>query len=255
MMSLLLVDIGNSRLKWATYDKQFEKSGVMDSVLAELSATLEKQWQNLKPSSAVLCSVSSKEITNLVSNWISDKWQCPVSYFVASDKYQSITNSYSKPEQLGADRWAALIAARNVTTNATCIIDCGTAITLDGLDSDGQHIGGAILPGHSLQTSVLQTGTALDDWLSNNHELALSLPIKSTTSAIEYGTSYGIAGAIDRLILEFRKQLGDNMVVLLTGGGAAAVSELLLSEFRLIEDLVLMGLAVFGENQAGASRE
>jgi type III pantothenate kinase len=254
-MKQLLVDIGNSRIKWALYSGNFDQSGVFDSSPEELNSNLAAHWHDLQPASVVLCSVSTAQITSDVSDWIKQAWQCPVDLFCASKELLGVTNAYTSPEQLGADRWAALIAARKLVANAVCIVDCGTSITIDGVDASGRHIGGAILPGRDLQTGSLRQGTSLNDWSPGSHDHELNLPVKDTASAIEYGANYGIAGAIDRLILEFSKQLGDNMVVLLTGGGATEIANYLTSEFRLEKDLVLTGLALFGDQQAGVSRK
>ncbi len=72
-------------------------------------------------------------------------------------------------------------------------------------------------------------------------------------AAVEYGTSYGLAGAIDRLIIEFSRQLGDNMTVLLTGGAAPDIADLLSSDYRMEKDLVFLGLSLLGKSLAETS--
>lgn len=248
-MNQLLVDIGNSRLKWMLYDEQNIQSGALELSADDFAAKINDQWHDLQPDSVVFCSVANKEDTNDVFGWIKNNWQCPVNHICASDKFMGVKNAYSEPAQLGADRWATLIAARELVTGAVCIVDCGTAITVDGMDASGQHIGGAIIPGSILQKKMLKEGTAMKGWQENPDRKMLTLPISDTATAVEYGASYGIAGAIDRLIVEFSQQLGDNMIVLLTGGAAPEIADLLKSDYRLEKDLVLLGLSLLGETQ------
>lgn len=248
-MSQLLVDIGNSRLKWMLFDDQDIHTGVLDLFAGGIAVKLNVQWQDLQPGSVVLCSVANEKTTGEIFNWIESKWHCPVNHIHASNQFMGVTNAYAGPAQLGADRWATLVAARKLVTGAVCIVDYGTAITIDGMDASGQHIGGAIMPGMSLQKESLKGGTTMVDWQKDSSSKMPGLPITNTAAAIEYGASYGIAGAIDRLIVEFNKQLGDNMVVLLTGGGAPQIAGLLKSDYRLEKDLVLLGLALLGETQ------
>lgn len=252
-MNQLLVDIGNSRLKWALYDGQFGQSGAMELSVDDIVREINNQWQFPQPDQVVYCTVARKKMTNDITGWLKNKWSCPVNHVCASTQFMGVTNAYSDPAKLGADRWATLIAARKLVTGAVCVVDCGTAITVDGMDENGQHFGGVIMPGIDLQKELLKGGTAMTDWQKNTQSAELEMPIMNTTAAIEYGTSYGIAGAIDRLIVEFSRHLGDNMVVLLTGGTASEISGLLKSKVRLEKDLVLLGLALFGENEKGAS--
>lgn len=253
-MRQLLVDIGNSRLKWALYEDQVLQSGIVAVTEKDLVAKLHNPWQQLRPELAVLCSVADKQMTEMISTTIRENWSCPLHQVTVSDYALGVTNAYTVPTQLGADRWAALLAARKLVPGPVCVVDCGTAITVDGLDEKGQHLGGAILPGTGLQRQMLKQETAGVDWqkfkpVSKFH----SLPITSTTAAVEYGTSYGLAGAIDRLIIEFSRQLGDNMTVLLTGGAAPDIADLLSSDYRMEKDLVLLGLSLLGKSLAETS--
>jgi len=250
----LLVDIGNSRLKWALDEEQILQSGIVVITDNDLVAKLSNQWQQLRPELVVVCSVADEPVTETISATIRENFSCPLHHVTVGEHALGVSNAYTKPLQLGADRWVALLAARKLVPGPVCIIDCGTAITVDGLDENGQHLGGAILPGASLQRQMLKQETAGVDWQKLKPARKFhSLPITSTTAAVEYGTSYGIAGAIDRLIIEFSRQLGDNMTVLLTGGAAPDIAGLLSSDCRMEKDLVLLGLSLLGKSLADKS--
>ena len=248
-MRQLLVDIGNSRLKWALDEEQILHSGFLVLTDNDLVAKLHKQWQQLRPELAVLCSVADEQLTVIISAEISKNWSCPLHRVVVCDHSLGVTNAYTDPTQLGTDRWAALLAARKLVQGPVCIVDCGTAITVDGMDETGQHLGGAILPGTSLQRRMLkQETTGVACQIKKLPGQIPGLPITDTTAAVEYGTSYGIAGAIDRLIVNFSRMLGDNMTVLLTGGAAPDIADLLSSDYRMEQDLVFLGLSLLGKS-------
>ncbi len=252
-MRQLLVDIGNSRLKWALYEEQILQSGIVVITDNDLVAKLQNPWQQLRPELAVLCSVADEQMTETISAAIRENWPCPLHKITVCDNTLGVTNAYTNPLQLGADRWAALLAARNLVPGPVCIVDCGTAITVDVMNEKGRHLGGAILPGVNLQRQMLKQETAGVDWQELKSPKLTGLPITSTTAAVEYGTSYGLAGAIDRLIIEFSAQLGDNMTVLLTGGAAPDIADLLSSDYRMEKDLVFIGLSLLGRSLAKKS--
>ena len=252
-MRRLLVDIGNSRLKWALDDDQILQSGVVVITDSDFIVQLQNQWQQLQPESAVLCSVADKKMTEKISATIRENWSCLLHQITACENSLGVTNAYTNPSQLGADRWAALLAARKLVSGPVCIVDCGTAITVDVMNEKGRHLGGAILPGVNLQRQMLKQETAGVDWQELKSPKLTGLPITSTTAAVEYGTSYGLAGAIDRLIIEFSAQLGDNMTVLLTGGAAPDIADLLSSDYRMEKDLVFIGLSLLGRSLAKKS--
>jgi len=250
----LLVDIGNSRLKWAWYQERILQSGIVGLTDDDLVAKLHNHWQKLQPELVVVCSVADEQVTEMISNIIRENWSCPLHQVTVGKHALGVTNAYTVPTQLGADRWAGLLAARKLVPGPVCIVDCGTAITVDAMDEKGQHLGGAILPGASLQRQVLKQETAGVDWQKLKPARQFyNLPIISTTAAVEYGTSYGLAGAIDRLIIEFSRQLGDNMTVLLTGGAAPDIADLLSSNYRMEKDLVFLGLSLLGKSLAETS--
>jgi len=175
-MSLyLLFDVGNTRLKWAAVDssqqpsdrqkKLWAYSGSISSKSlassehrAELADYIAKTLP--KPDAIGFSCVAGKEaIENLKSlfpQWSDISWK----QLSGNTEYTSIRTLYQDPSKLGADRWAAVIGARALSSTNTLIISAGTATTIDLLGSNGVHYGGWILPGLELMQRSLEGNTA-----------------------------------------------------------------------------------------------
>jgi type III pantothenate kinase len=150
-------------------------------------------------------------------------------------------NGYTDPQRLGADRWAAVIGAFHSIGGPSCVIDAGTAITVDAVDKAGRHLGGLIAPGPQTTRRALAGATAA---LRDLGEGELALLCKDTRSAVTSGGWYAAAGFIEHIAAMLRKELGSELKFLLTGGDAERLKELLRTPLTLAPDLVLQGLAV-----------
>lgn len=148
---------------------------------------------------------------------------------------------YRKPEQLGVDRLLAMVAVRAMTQSPFCVIDAGTAVTLDFVDAGGQHLGGLILPGQRLAREALLANTAIprDDSVEVGDRLGLDTP-----TGIALGGRYAVA-AIAEMFLTGSRALftGQSAAVFVGGGDADAVASALSLPCTKIENLVLRGLA------------
>lgn len=236
----LLIDLGNTRLKWALSAPPAWRIGAgvhRDRALAPL---LQEAFGALSSVREVwVCSVASPEKREALATWCAEHWSVPPRFIAASAQLLDVRNGYRDPAQLGADRWAALVGARALSPAPLAIVDCGTAITIDALSADGEFVGGVILPGLALQRAALAQGTAA---LGVPASATPSCQARSTAEAIGAGTLMGIVGAIERITAEHRAALGEGMEVLLTGGDAAAVAPYLRLAFTEVPDLVLRGL-------------
>ena len=151
-----------------------------------------------------------------------------------------------QPDRVGIDRLAAATAASHlVSSNNGCIvIDCGTAASVDMVASEGQFLGGAILPGPALLARSLADGTSLLPEVSSlGHALPPPMPGRSTNNAIASGIGFGIRGAICRLVDEARKDLGPEPDIFLTGGWRGVIRGEF-SNAREFPDLVLFGIGI-----------
>ncbi len=243
----LVVDIGNSRIKWA-----FSEGGVLHDMMEyklpvrRYDAFLKRQWQSLQvPESLTVSNVAKADLITAIEEWVAENWSVPVQPVVAKAKGWGVSNVYRVPERLGADRWAAMIAARRLSQSlACCIVDCGTAITIDAISGDGQHQGGLILPGIALMKDSLckkTVGVKLDD--APCTDVSLSLLARETTGAVTGGTLYAAVASIDRITADVKAELGKSTVCIITGGDAPTLLPLLSGDYQYKKDLVLDGLA------------
>lgn len=234
----LLIDIGNSRLKWAT-----EQAGQISSIQAldyrQLDAyqSLEQSWQTLvRPSKiAIACVGSSQQITAIES--LANRLWPAIEIIIpkSSAAFGSVINAYPQAEKLGVDRWLALLAAHHHYLGNSCIIDCGTAITLDFINSHGQHRGGLISPGLMLMKKALAQNTAALDLNQQSQALRLA---DNTLNAIDSGTLLAAIGLIETAIRRYQPV----EQVIITGGDADLIGQNLSMSLIADDQLVFKGL-------------
>jgi type III pantothenate kinase len=160
-----------------------------------------------------------------------------------------ITNGYAQPGQLGTDRWAALIGARTLLgAQATLVVMCGTATTIDLLTATGHFTGGVILPGLALMQTVLHERTAALP-LSLGHVVAHP---DCTADAIASGCLHAQAGAIERL-WHLHRGAHEPLTCLVAGGAAPSIGPFLTVPYQLRDDLVLLGLATIADSRSASS--
>src|SRR5699024_7332781 len=171
-----------------------------------------------------------------------------------------IRNAYSKPETLGIDRWLALIAVRQRYRNANrdgviCIIDCGTAITVDVLAANGQHLGGLIVPGLAMMPKLLADNTAGIDKTDNKSQWEHSLLASTTDTAVSAGAFYAAVAFIDRVSGDVAVETNGEVKRIITGGDAPRILPLLKDKYEHLPDLVLWGLAQVAKSTPKVRRE
>lgn len=242
---MLLLDAGNSRVKWAWLEAgHLHHPGV----LARHGMRLEYLVQQEGPASArpqriFVSNVAGEEFADQLARETQSLWRVQPEFISAQACAFGVHNAYTRPVKLGADRWAALVAAHHIQTGAACIIDCGTAITVDTLDADGRHQGGVILPGlHSMRHALISnTHGILDD---AETEMSSMTPFAhDTASAVSSGTLYAVVAALDRIIATVNSRL-TIQAHFITGGDAVRIMPLLEVPCRHEPLLVLQGLAV-----------
>lgn len=248
----LLIDMGNSRLKAATYDGN-ELSN-LESVPyggeSALQCFKEYLSHQLELVSVTLVSVLGSEFHENVKAHCK-QLDVELIWAASSEYGQGIKNNYTQPLSLGSDRFVALVGARKLFPDQYCIVvDCGTAVTVDALTSDGIFCGGVIIPGLQLWGDSL---TSRANQL-NAHELERpSVLARDTAQAIGSGSLFGLVGAIEGLCQRVESQLRINhgdaikVVRLLCGGDALMVAEHSLLTFEVEPHLVLLGLTEFSE--------
>lgn len=241
----LLVDIGNSRVKWTVMDKD----GLADSQDFQRSktgikASLNKVWKSLTDVEAVfVANVAGDKLGQQLTEWTQKQWQLTPTFVSSEAKRFGVSNAYEEPEKLGIDRWLSLIAARQHARQAQCVIDCGTAMTIDIVSKTGQHQGGMILPGLNLMRSSLAANT--DALTEAPGEKEFKTLATNTFSAIQAGTLYSISATLERIINDLRQGFDNQIRFIITGGDAMQLLPLLPDDIHHYPDIVLKGLAFY----------
>jgi type III pantothenate kinase len=239
---ILLVDVGNSRIKWVCCERgEFRARGRAVHGAESWGELANRSWMDLpRPARVLIVSVAGPEVDAMLADWINRTWAIEAEFVVSTAAAWGIRNAYAEPERMGADRWVAMIAARALLgPQAGYVVDCGTAVTIDALAADGQHLGGVIVPGIRLMREALYRETRRIPPETGEPRLLG----QSTRDCVWGGALYAVASAIDGIIDRMIARHGPG-ARLLTGGGAEAVSPCLQGDYRLEPDLIFTGLRV-----------
>lgn len=150
----LLVDIGNSRVKWAfgTAAGFIALGEAMQDVREELRALLDAEYE---PGEIRVANVAGAEAGARVVVSLQERFGIAPILARSAVSGAGVRNGYVDPSQLGVDRWLAICAAFARYRTPVCVVDAGTATTIDIVDAGGEHRGGLILPGLTLMQSAL----------------------------------------------------------------------------------------------------
>jgi type III pantothenate kinase len=244
---MMLLDVGNSTVKWATENDGVLKAGGRFYYRdAGFSRSAERVWQDLAaPEFLAVASVAGNDVEGEISAWTGAVWGMAPCYIRASKHAAGVTNGYVEAGALGADRWAAIVAARHATEKPVCVIDCGTAITVDVVDADGKHQGGLIAPGlDMMRRSLVQETAAIGPRAAEAGGDTPPPLCRNTTDGVNSGVMRMAGALIDRLIEDACGSYGPNLDAVITGGDAARVLRVLRRLPRHDRDLVLKGIAI-----------
>lgn len=243
---ILLLDIGNTRIKWARMEGS--KLGRMDGrvhVDEQLPQALHAAFDGPAPERVVVCNVAGPLVGKALSEFCQDKFTLNPEFLISGSERCGVKNGYTDPVRLGADRWAAIIGGYTQFGGPICVVDAGTAITVDAVDVAGNHKGGLIAPGPQTMRRALADATA---GLGNLGEGELTLFAKDTRSAIWSGGWHTAAGFLERIHTQVSRELGDGTRFVLAGGDGPRLAALLPGKFTACPELVLLGLAKVAES-------
>jgi type III pantothenate kinase len=253
-MSFLALDVGNTRLKWARYAAPRPDASLLDhgAVFLETIDTLaETDWKRIAaPTSMLGCIVAGDAVRRRVEEQL-EIWDVEPRWAMPDAAAGGVLNGYDHPSRLGADRWAALIGARQRQLaqgerRPTLVVMVGTAVTVDALDANGKFLGGLILPGFGLMLRALEMGTA-----------GLRVPTgelrefpTNTSDALMSGGTYAIAGAVDRMVRQVQRHCGAVPSLLMTGGATPKLAPITDLPFEVVDTLIFDGLLVLAAERA-----
>lgn len=237
---LLLVDAGNTRIKWGVHDgRAFITTGV---VATTDSATLVEAWQAIAPARAWASNVAGFVVRDDLERACA-KLSIRLRVVHAEPSQLGVTNGYRDPSQLGSDRWAALVAAHHFSRGHKLVVTAGTALTIDALTAEGRFLGGLIVPGPALMRRALDRGTAKLRLTEGTFDLFPA----STPDAITTGAVQACAGAVARMREAMEAQGVPPARVILSGGAAPEIVPHLPLAHDIRENLVLDGLALIAQ--------
>jgi type III pantothenate kinase len=254
-VSVLLIDIGNTRIKWARFDGQR---------LGRQRAAVHSGWGGEDYARRVIGSGSRLDrilVASVAGARVdrslvlaARRARAPAPEFVVSQRRAAgVPSGYLEPWRWGVDRFVAAIGAYHLAKErAVCVVGVGTAMTIDLVDAAGRHRGGAIIPAPTLMVETLLKNT---DGIRRRAQGGAgggnSLFGRSTRAALVQGSRYAAAALIDRAVGEARALVrGRSPLVVLTGGGSPSVQPLVQSVCVSVPDLVLRGLAALSSEPA-----
>jgi type III pantothenate kinase len=253
-MTTLLIDIGNSRIKWAL----LRPAGLGRQHIVQLRGTGAAAFARIAAQARGAAQVLAVSVAGRAREIALRKALraagLPVPRLVgSSSEAAGLRNGYRDVWRLGADRWVAAIGAWHAAgaKRAVCVIDVGTASTVDVVDASGQHLGGLIAPGPDLMVASLLRGTRGIATRARGGAQARpgSLAV-DTRTAISRGAQQATLALIEHAARDARRQHGAGTQVFVTGGGVQQIKSRLSIRFRDCPDLVLQGLAVLARQHA-----
>jgi type III pantothenate kinase len=236
---ILVLDCGHSRLAWGLAGPYgWSAQGTVAN--QDIGTLALRNWQNLQRPMRVVGVNVAGEATRVRVEAQLTRWRMMPQWLIATEAACGVSNRYALPSQLGADRWAALVAARaralqELFPSPCVVVNARTAISVDALDAEGVFRGGVVLPGLNLMLQALAANTSLrippgryEDFPVNNADAMMS------------GTVQAVCGAIEQM----RGRLaGEGVAVkcFLGGGAAGEIASHLTPPVEVVDNLVLEG--------------
>ncbi len=247
MSRVLVLDVGNSRTKWGVHAvRGWVSFGVTPNT--EIGTLALREWQNLpRPVRIIGVNVAGEPARMRIEAQLA-RWRVPPIWLTASAAAGGVVNGYRPPSQLGADRWAALVAARQRALAApggpaaAVVVNAGTAVTIDALDADGIFRGGLILPGLRLMLRTLAENTA---GLKVAPGTFQAFPT-STADALYSGAMQAVTGAIAQMRTLVAGG-ADDVRCLLAGGAATEIAPHVAGSVEIVDHLVLEGVLALAD--------
>ena len=238
----LLLDGGNSQLKWAWVENG-TFTEVSRAPYRDLTQ-LGEEWlqfadEDVKIVGCAVCGSVKKAM-------VEEQLTRPVEWLSSMPQALGIRNHYRRPEEHGSDRWFNALGSRRFTQNACVVVSCGTAVTTDALTEDNHYLGGTIMPGFHLMKEAMALKTA-----NLNRPIGKVYPFPTTTpNAIASGMMDAVCGALMMMHGRLKDKTGGGKPVdiIITGGGAARVVQALPESFvhdnqvKIVDNLVIHGL-------------
>jgi len=242
-----VVDVGNSAIRWMPVDRS-DPAGKVYWQHDTIITALDQAWGAVTtiPTDVICSCVAGDDFRQAMTQWCQQNWQIEPLYIRSPANGCGVENAYHIADHLGADRWAAIVAAHELYQQPVCIVDCGTAITIDVIEANGSHQGGLIFPGLNVMKTALldHTDIELEESESGNSRLFA----RNTADALGGGGLYTVIAALDRIVADVAVEMKRNLINVITGGDAESLIPLLSGDYDHHPDLVLDGLVKISES-------
>lgn len=240
---ILEIDMGNTRLKWRVREQQLVVTQGAIGIEAPLDLLLDKIGVNCSAiSSVMVASVVGDLLEQKFAGWSIECLKLQPVFVHSNAICGSVRNGYREPEKLGVDRWLGMVAAYRITGNASVVVSCGTAVTVDLVAHDGRHLGGFIAPGLNLMLDSLTSRTRQIKLTDVIPPLSLS-PAAATSDAVYSACAAMLTGLVDNGVRQLGRFDQNTEVQMIFTGGDAGKLLPFYPHARLVPDLVLDGLA------------
>ena len=242
----LLIDIGNTHTTLGVWTNS-KLSSVITVETKNFSKALLK-IKNKPINEIFLTSVVAKNILSKVKKSLTKLISAKIIEIKSSSKLLNVTNGYDSPGKLGSDRWASIVGLFSLYKKPLYIIDCGTAISIDFVNNKGNHIGGFILSGtKGYSRSFVDANNLKKIKLSNLQSSLKFKPAKTTEKAISGGYVLMVISAIEKSYNDFSKQIGENPILVVSGGYGEFISKQLSIRNKYIPNLAVKCLGLISD--------
>ncbi len=245
-MKALLIDAGNTRLKWGVAERrEIRRTGhisqdrIREQGLQVLTTKLPRRVDEV-----LVSNVAGASFATRLSGVVGAHCHCDVHFAKVERAAFGVTNSYRQFRRMGVDRWVAMIGAWAEFGQACVVVDAGTAVTIDALDDEGHHLGGQIIPGVGLMAAALArdtSGIPSVGRAARRSDDPLNMFATNTADAVRQGASNAVVGAVERAVRVLRSSAYEPRIVL-TGGDASRILNALDEVAEHRPNLVLHGL-------------
>ena len=250
---ILQIDIGNSRIKWRLMNGHKSLVAGTQATATILSGKPLVLESVTSVSEVQIASVANPTMVTSLRHQLAERFSASIKMAQVTAKAGGVTCGYKNPQQLGVDRWLAIVAAYHQLPERLLVVDAGSAITLDLVSPVGQHQGGYIIPGLRLMNEALQKGTEAIDVKSNDASDLLN-PGEDSQQAVNKGCLMAAVAAVEKLASQHPIRVvvtGGDAEVLINGLSLASDrvdKEHIKPKYTIINcpDLVLDGLSIPG---------
>ena len=243
----LLIDIGNTNSSMSLWDNS-KLSMVNNSSNKKLFVALRKySKKNLEK--IIFISVVSIKENKVIKNQLKKIFKCNVEQIKSSPKLFGVINGYERPKKLGDDRWSAIVGSYIFYQEPLIIVDCGTAISIDIINSEGVHQGGYILGGFNGYTESFQKAYNLKNIRLKESTILQkkSFPRKTETGITE-GYLLMVLSTVENIYYQFRKNQKISPKLLISGGYGKIISKKLSVKNLYEPDLVLKSIGLIEDH-------